>query len=134
MIWNDWFSWALLSALLAAMTAIFAKVGLEGVDSDYATLIRTFVIIGALAIFVGMTNKWRNPLKLELRTISFLVMSGLATGASWVLWTGLDDETSDQIDAAAYAARHAEKNTNVSWGVITSKGDRCRPSAIGGGW
>jgi phage terminase large subunit-like protein len=54
--------------------------------------------------------------------------------AEWLSWTGLDDETSDQIDAAAYAARHAEKSANVSWGVITSKGDRYRPSAIGGGW
>ncbi len=54
--------------------------------------------------------------------------------AEWLSWTGLDDETSDQIDAAAYAARHAEKNANVSWGVITSKGDRYRPRAVGGGW
>jgi transporter family protein len=86
MMWNDWFGWALLSALFAAMTAIFAKVGLEGVDSDYATLVRTFVIIFVLAIFVGVTGKWRNPLKLESRTVSFLVMSGLATGASWVCY------------------------------------------------
>jgi hypothetical protein len=54
--------------------------------------------------------------------------------AEWLSWTGLDDETSDQIDAAAYAARHAEKSAIVSWGVITSKGDRYRHSAIGGGW
>ncbi len=54
--------------------------------------------------------------------------------AEWLSWTGLDDETSDQIDAAAYAARHAAKSANVSWGVITSKGDRYRPSATGGGW
>ena len=59
---NDWFTWALLSALFAAMTAIFAKIGLEGVDSDYGTLVRTFVIIWVLAVFVGLTGKWRNPL------------------------------------------------------------------------
>lgn len=80
---NDWFTWAILSAFFAAMTAIFAKIGLEGIDSDYATLIRTFVIIGVLAIFVGVTNKWRSPLSLSPRTVSFLVLSGLATGASW---------------------------------------------------
>lgn len=83
---NDWFTWAILSAIFAAMTAVFAKIGLEGVDSDYATLIRTFVIIGVLAIFVGVTNKWRSPLSLSPRTVAFLVLSGLATGASWVCY------------------------------------------------
>ena len=83
---NDWFTWAILSALFAAMTAIFAKIGLEGIDSDYATLIRTFVIIGVLAIFVGVTQKWRNPFTLNPRTALFLVLSGLATGASWVCY------------------------------------------------
>jgi bacterial/archaeal transporter family protein len=86
MSWNDWFVWALLSALFAALTAIFAKIGLEGVDSDYATLIRTFVIIAVLAVFVGVTHKWRNPFTLDSRTIGFLVLSGLATGASWVCY------------------------------------------------
>jgi transporter family protein len=83
---NDWFTWALLSALFAAMTAIFAKIGLEGVDSDYGTLVRTFVIIWVLAVFVGLTGKWRNPLSLTPRTMTFLVLSGLATGASWVCY------------------------------------------------
>lgn len=83
---NDWFTWAILSAIFAAMTAIFAKIGLEGIDSDYATLIRTFVIIGVLAIFVSVTNKWRSPLSLSPRTVGFLVLSGLATGASWVCY------------------------------------------------
>ena len=53
---NDWFYWALLSAVFAALTAIFAKIGLEGVDSDFATLIRTFVIITVLASFVSVTG------------------------------------------------------------------------------
>ena len=83
---NDWFTWALLSAFFAAMTAIFAKVGLEGVDSDYATLVRTFVIFWILAMFVGFTHKWRNPFSLTPRTVFFLVLSGLATGASWVCY------------------------------------------------
>ena len=72
--------WALLSAVFAALTAIFAKIGLEGVDSDLATLVRTFVIILALAGFVYFTGKWTNPLTLTPKTLSFLVLSGLATG------------------------------------------------------
>ncbi len=83
---NDWFTWAILSAFFAALTAIFAKVGLEGIDSDYATLIRTFVIICVLAIFVVVTNKWQNPLALHPRSTTFLILSGLATGASWVCY------------------------------------------------
>ena len=81
-----WFHWALLSAVFAAMTAIFAKIGLEGVESDLATLIRTSVIIVALALFVYYTGKWTNPLALSRKTWLFLVLSGLATGASWVCY------------------------------------------------
>ena len=83
---NDWLTWALLSAFFAAMTAIFAKIGLEGVDSDYATLVRTFVIFWILAMFVMFTNKWRSPFSLTSRTLFFLVLSGGATGASWVCY------------------------------------------------
>ncbi len=83
---NDWFGWALLSAGFAALTAIFAKVGLQGVDSDYATLVRTFVILAVLTAIVLMLGKWRNPLKLPPKTAWFLVLSGLATGASWLCY------------------------------------------------
>jgi bacterial/archaeal transporter family protein len=83
---NDWFCWALLSAVFAALTAIFAKIGLEGVDSDFATLIRTFVIITVLASFVYVAGKWTNPLALRPKTLSFLALSGLATGASWICY------------------------------------------------
>src|SRR6476661_7136137 len=83
---SGWFHWALFSAVFAALTAIFAKIGLEGVDSDLATLIRTFVIILALAAFVGATGKWSNPFDLSRKTWTFLVLSGLATGASWVCY------------------------------------------------
>lgn len=81
-----WFYWALLSAGFAVLTAIFAKVGLEGVDSDFATLIRTFVILAVLAWFVYYTGKWSDPFALRLKTWSFLALSGLATGASWVCY------------------------------------------------
>ena len=83
---SNWFVWALLSAVFAAMTAIFAKVGLAGVDSDLATLIRTVVIFGVLAAFVYLTGKWTNPFELSAKTWLFLVLSGLATGASWVCY------------------------------------------------
>ena len=83
---NNWFYWALLSAGFAALTAIFAKVGLEGVESDLATLIRTGVILLVLAGFIYATGKWSNPLLLGSKTWSFLVLSALATGASWVCY------------------------------------------------
>jgi transporter family protein len=83
---SNWFFWALLSAVFAALTAIFAKVGLEGVDSDFATLVRTVVIIIVLAGFVYFTGKLRNPLALSSHTLLFLILSALATGASWVCY------------------------------------------------
>jgi len=83
---SSWFFWALLSAGFAALTAIFAKVGLENVNSDLATLIRTFVILLVLGAFVLVTGKWSNPTELSSRTWLFLVLSALATGASWVFY------------------------------------------------
>jgi transporter family protein len=83
---TNWFVWALLSAVFAALTAIFAKIGLEGVDSDLATLIRTFVILIVLAGFVYFAGKYSNPFELRPKTWLFLVLSGLATGASWVCY------------------------------------------------
>lgn len=82
----EWFTWAILAAVFAALTTIFAKIGLEGVDSDFATLIRTFVIILTLFGFVWFTGKWSNPFSLRPRTLWFLVLSALATGASWVCY------------------------------------------------
>jgi len=81
-----WFYWALLSAVFAALTAIFAKLGLQGIDSDFATLIRTAVILLVLGALVIALGKWRNPFALEPRSLMFLVLSGLATGASWVCY------------------------------------------------
>jgi transporter family protein len=81
-----WFAWALLSAGFAALTAIFAKLGLQGIDSDYATLLRTCVIICVLAAIVVLGGKWINPLQLNGKTLLFLTLSGLATGASWLCY------------------------------------------------
>ncbi|MGO8755747.1 MAG: EamA family transporter [Gallionellaceae bacterium] len=82
----EWFFWALLSAVFAALTAIFAKVGLEGIDSDYATLIRTCVILLVLAGFVIFADKWSDPFAISPKTWLFLTLSALATGASWVCY------------------------------------------------
>lgn len=83
---QNWFIWALLSAVFAALTAIFAKVGLQGVNSDFATLIRTFVILFILVAFVFLTDKWNNPLTLNAKTWTFLILSAIATGASWICY------------------------------------------------
>ncbi|NCT84118.1 MAG: EamA family transporter [Comamonadaceae bacterium] len=83
---TGWFFWAALSAVFAAMTAIFAKVGIQGVDSDLATLVRTLIIVVVLSAFVWYAGKWSNPLTLSPRTWLFLGLSGLATGASWVCY------------------------------------------------
>ncbi len=69
---SGWFYWAVLSAVFAALTAIFAKVGIQGVNSDLATLVRTAIIIIVLSIFVGSTGKWSNPLSLPAKTWIFL--------------------------------------------------------------
>ena len=81
-----WFYWAVASAVFAALTAIFAKIGIQGVDSDLATLVRTAIIIVVLAAFVWFAGKWSNPLELPAKTWLFLGLSGLATGASWVCY------------------------------------------------
>lgn len=86
MVAHDWFYWALLSAVFAALTAIFVKVGVQDVDADLATLIRTAIITVVLAAFVISTDKWTNPFTLSPKTWLFLGLSGLATGASWVCY------------------------------------------------
>jgi transporter family protein len=83
---SGWFYWAMLSAIFAALTAIFAKIGIQDIDSDLATLIRTAVIIVVLSVFVAYAGKWSNPLALPARSWLFLGLSGLATGASWVCY------------------------------------------------
>lgn len=83
---HSWFFWAVMSAVFAAMTAIFAKIGIQGVNSDFATLIRTFIISVILVFFVWFTGKWSNPFTLAAKTWTFLGLSALATGASWICY------------------------------------------------
>ncbi len=83
---GNWFFWAALSAVFAALTAIFAKIGIQGVNSDLATLIRTCIIGCLLAVFVWFTGKWSDPFALPSKTWVFLGLSALATGASWACY------------------------------------------------
>jgi transporter family protein len=83
---GNWLFWAVLSACFAALTAIFAKIGIQGVDSDLATLVRTVIITFVLAAFVWLAGTWSNPFALGQRTWFFLTLSALATGASWACY------------------------------------------------
>lgn len=82
----SWLFWALLSAAFAALTAIFGKVGVSGVHPDLATLIRTVVILLFIAAMVAAGGAWSPPSHIAGRTWVFLVLSGLATGASWLCY------------------------------------------------
>jgi len=81
-----WQFWAVLSAVFAALTAIFAKVGVESINADFATLIRTVVILATLALIVTATGQFQPLSSVSGRTYLFLVLSGLATGASWLCY------------------------------------------------
>ena len=85
-IFLAWQFWALLSAAFAALTAIFAKIGIENVNSDFATFIRTIVILAAAGLMVYITGNWQQPSTISGKTWAFLVLSGLATGASWICY------------------------------------------------
>ena len=81
-----WQLWALLSAAFAALTAIFAKIGVENVNSDFATFVRTIVILIALAAILIGTGQWQPLGSVSGRSYLFLVLSGLATGGSWICY------------------------------------------------
>ena len=81
-----WQFWALLSAGFAALTAIFAKIGIENVNSDFATFIRTCVILAVVAAILIVTGEWQPVASVSGRTYLFLLLSGLATGGSWLCY------------------------------------------------
>ena len=76
-----WIIFALLSAVFAALTSILAKIGIEGVDSNLATAIRTMVVVGMAWIMVFITHAQSGVSTISKRSWIFLVLSGLATGA-----------------------------------------------------
>ncbi len=83
---DSWQLWALLAAVFAALTAIFAKVGVENVNSDFATLIRTAIILVVLATILAATGQLQPLSGISGRTWLFLTLSALATGASWLCY------------------------------------------------
>lgn len=78
--------WALLAAVFAALTAIFAKVGVDSIDSDLATFLRTLVIVAVLMAFLTVKGGWQTISEVSPRATIFLALSGLATGASWLCY------------------------------------------------
>ncbi len=83
---TDWKLFAVGSAFFAGLTAVLAKVGVKDIPSNLATLIRTFVIIAFLGALVAARQEWKNPLLLNRHSLIFLVLSGLATGLSWICY------------------------------------------------
>ena len=73
--------------MFAALTAIFAKVGVENINSDLATFLRTIVIVVILAAIVAVTRQYQPLVSISMRTYAFLALSGLATGASWICYS-----------------------------------------------
>ncbi len=85
-LFSSWLVWAFLAAVFAALTAIFAKIGVASINSDFATFIRTVVVVVALGILIAATGQWQGLGVLDSRSGLFLVLSGLATGASWLCY------------------------------------------------
>ena len=83
---SSWQFWALLSAAFAALTAIFAKVGIESINSDFATFIRTIIILIVLGAILLASGQFQSPASISGKTWLFLGLSGLATGASWLCY------------------------------------------------
>src|ERR1700756_2857712 len=82
----EWQFWAAGSACFAALTAIFGKIGVETIDSNFATLIRTIFIVGVLIVIVIGAHAWQPLATVSRKTWLFLLLSGLATGASWLCY------------------------------------------------
>ncbi len=81
-----WFVFALLSAVFAALTSILAKVGIDGINSNLATAIRTMVVVVMAWLMVFITNAQSGITQIGKKSWIFLILSGLATGASWLCY------------------------------------------------
>ena len=82
----DWRFFALGSAVFAALTAIFGKVGVSDINSDLATFYRTIVILAVSALLVSARHEWQAPGTLSYKGLCYLVLSGIATGLSWLCY------------------------------------------------
>ena len=82
----SWLFWALLAAAFAALTAIFGKLGVEQVNADFATLLRTLVVVVVLAAIVTATGQAQSLASISGRSYLFLLLSGVATGLSWLCY------------------------------------------------
>jgi transporter family protein len=83
---ESWQLWALLSAVFAALTAIFAKIGVENIGSDLATFVRTVVVLLSFLVLLLATGQFATSGPISPRTWTFLILSGLGTGASWLCY------------------------------------------------
>lgn len=83
---TSWLPWALGSALFAALTAIFAKLGLQQVDADWATAVRTAMVLALLMGFLTLTGRWAPPKQVPVATWAWLFASAAATAASWLCY------------------------------------------------
>jgi transporter family protein len=86
MSFESWQLWAILSAVFAALTAIFAKMGVENINSDLATFIRTVVVLFSFLVLMLATGQFAQQGSIAGRTWTFLILSGLGTGASWLCY------------------------------------------------
>jgi transporter family protein len=83
---ESWAIFALGAAFFAALTAVFGKIGVSGLNSNLATLIRTVVVLALLAAIISVRGEWQRPEAIPLRSWLFLILSGAATGLSWLCY------------------------------------------------
>lgn len=125
----SWFFWALLSAIFAALTAIFAKIGVQDVNPDFAMLLRTVLITLTLGVLLAVTGKIESVARFSGRTWLFLALSALGTGASWFCYfralkvgdaakVAPVDKLSVVIVAVIAAALLGEKLSVFAWAGI----------------
>ena len=118
--WVSWQFWALLAAGFAALTAIFGKVGVAGIDSDFATFLRTIVVAVLLGLLVWATGKAQSLSALSSKTLVFLTLSGIATGASWLCYfRALQIDKLSVVFVAVFATLFlGESLSPLAWGGI----------------
>jgi len=116
----SWVFWALLSACFAALTAVFAKVGVEHVTPDVATFVRTLVVLAFLTAIILVSGQYRSLDSLSPRAYAFLTLSGLATGASWLCYF----RALHLGDAARVAPLDKLSVVLVAWFAVAFLGER----------